>query len=553
MTRTAFLMLMMTAISSHLAEATQPDAAPTARPALRIVLVGDSTVTEREGWGAGFAERAAPGVEIVNFARGGRSSKSYRNEGWWTRALAARGDYILIQFGHNDCPGKGPDRETDPATTYRDNLRQHIAEARAAGATPVLITSLTRRRFDAESRIQSDLTAYADAAAAVASEMGVSLVDLHASSIAICNRIGPAECERLSPPPAEDGKKDATHLNLAGSRVFADAVIEGLVEAVPALRDRFRERAGGTTSPVGAAGEPRVITVSAEGYGDHRTVQAAVDAAVALGGGGRVVIRVAPGTYDQRIRIARAAPPIALVGEDAERTVLTGALTARMIGPDGREIGTFGTATVYVDSDDFTAEGITFENTAGEGGQALAISVSGDRATFRRCRFLGWQDTVFLTKGRSYLVDCLVQGHCDYIFGDGMAVFERCRIHSLSANYITAASTPAEQPFGFVFHRCQFTDDGKSRAYYLGRPWRPHAAVALLQCELPATVNAAGWHNWNKPESERTARYVEFANTGPGARPAERAGWSRQLSPAEAAAFNPGAVLAGRDGWNPSR
>lgn len=519
---------------------------------LRIVLVGDSTVTEQQGWGAGFAERAGQEVRVINLARGGRSSKSYFLEGWWQKALDEKPDLLLIQFGHNDCPGKGPDRETDPAITFRDNLRRYVAEARAAGATPVLITPLTRRRFDDNDRIRSDLTAYADATKAVALETQTPLVDLHARSIDICNRLGARRCADLSPPVGADGVPDSTHLNLSGSRVFGDAVIDGLLECLPELKDQFNERAPQRKGGANAMPRVRVITVGARGYGEFATIQAAVDAAATHPSASRVVIRLTEGIYESPVRIPASAPKIAIVGPgDPSRAVITAAQSARMIGPDGHELGTFRTATMYVDAADFTATGITVENTAGPGGQALAISVSGDRCAFRNCRFLGWQDTVYLTAGRSAFLSCLVQGHCDYIFGDGLAVFQSCEIRSLAANFVTAASTPEHQPFGFVFIRCRFTDDGKSRGYYLGRPWRPHAAVAVVQCELGEGVHPEGWHDWNKPECRRTVRYVECDNSGPGSRSASRAPWSRQLPATHANGFDLSAILAGDDGWNP--
>ena len=136
-------------------------------PPIRIALAGDSTVTDEQGWGAGFRAHMSDRATILNFARNGRSSKSYVVEGHWAELLAARPDYVLIQFGHNDMPGKGRDRETDPET-YRANLGRMLDEARAAGITPVLVTSLSRRFFGPDGRIRSDLPAYADAAAAVA-------------------------------------------------------------------------------------------------------------------------------------------------------------------------------------------------------------------------------------------------------------------------------------------------------------------------------------------------------------------------------------------------
>lgn len=209
---------------------------PATRPAVRIALVGDSTVTGSAGWGTGFASCWGGGVEVLNFARGGRSSKSYRDEGHWDQHARPSGaDYVLIQFGHNDQPGKGPERETDPATTFRDNLRRYVAEARAAGMKPVLVTSLVRRKFDTDGRIRSDLAAYADATTVVAAETGTPLIDLHALSIDACNKLGLAGCEAISAAPKQPGTIDTTHLNARGSELFGRIVADELCRVVPQL------------------------------------------------------------------------------------------------------------------------------------------------------------------------------------------------------------------------------------------------------------------------------------------------------------------------------
>jgi pectinesterase len=222
-----------------------------------------------------------------------------------------------------------------------------------------------------------------------------------------------------------------------------------------------------------------------------------------------------------------------------------------MPGSDGKPIGTFRTPSTTIDADDFTAENLTFENSAGPFGQALAIRVDGDRATFRNCRFLGNQDTILLNRGRQYFEDCYIAGTTDFIFGGATAFFENCDIHCLKSSFITAAATPDFQPFGFVFSDCRITAE-PGVEMYLGRPWRDFAAVAFLNTEMPAAIRAAGWHNWDQPKRERTARYVEFGNTGPGANTSERVKWSRQLSDAEAAEITPERVLRGNDDWAPA-
>lgn len=218
----------------------------------RVVLVGDSTVATRTGWGDGFIKLLKPGVEGNNLARGGRSSKSYRDEGWWKKALAEKPTWVLIQFGHNDQPGKGPDRETDPKTTFRDNLKRYVNEARNTGAKPVLVTPLTRRNFNAQGKIDPQhlvsatdgrsenspdiLTAYAEGARAVAMEEKVPLIDLNARSVELMNKIGPKAAAafdaRTSGP-----KPDKTHLSKYGEAETAKLVAGEIRRSVPDLAE----------------------------------------------------------------------------------------------------------------------------------------------------------------------------------------------------------------------------------------------------------------------------------------------------------------------------
>ena len=209
-----------------------PDQTPSPRP-IRIVLVGDSTVTDRSGWGYGFKLFAGDGIECVNLAAGGRSSKSYIEEGKWKEALARKGDYYLIQFGHNDEPGKGPDRETDPKTTYREYMSRYVDDVRGIGAQPVLVTSLTRRHFEGRA-IVSTLTPYVEAVKALAAEKNVLLIDLHARSIEQAETMGDEAWAPYSSRLATGGV-DRTHLNSKGSTLVARLVVSELRRLVPAL------------------------------------------------------------------------------------------------------------------------------------------------------------------------------------------------------------------------------------------------------------------------------------------------------------------------------
>jgi len=195
-------------------------------------------------------------------------------------------------------------------------------------------------------------------------------------------------------------------------------------------------------------------------------------------------------------------------------------------------------------------ENVTVANSAGPVGQALALRVDGDRVVFRHCRFLGWQDTILVNRGRHYFADCYIEGHVDFIFGGATAYFERCHIHCLKDGYITAASTPQGQPHGFIFADCRITGADGVKAY-LGRPWRNYAQTIFLRTEMSGVVQAAGWHNWNKAEAEKSTNYAEFGSTGPGGVAAARAPWSRHLTGEAAASLSPENVLAGDDHWQP--
>ena len=201
---------------------------------VRIVLAGDSTVTDASGWGSGFKRLLTPGAVCVNVAKSGRSSRSFRDEGHWKTVLAEHPDYVLIQFGHNDQKGKGPERETDPSTTYREFLARYVDEARAAGATPVLITPMTRRGFRGKTLAVDPLADYAEAVKAVAASKNVPVLDLHARSREAVEALGSKESDTLG-PTTKEGKPDRTHLNAKGADLMARIVADELRKAVPAL------------------------------------------------------------------------------------------------------------------------------------------------------------------------------------------------------------------------------------------------------------------------------------------------------------------------------
>lgn len=532
---------------------------------IKIILVGDSTVTDSAGWGLGFKQFLTGEAECINTSQGGRSSESFRREGRWTNALALKGDYYLVQFGHNNEPGK-PGRSTD-LPTFVSNMVSYVEEARAIGAKPILVTPLTRRQWDKEhpGKIKSSLAPYAVEVRKIAMEMNVPLVDLQARSIELCESLGPEKCLEFSPLKTNaDGKAayDGTHLNAKGYVMFAKLVVDELRKAAPELAPVLR------TAPINAnpaAGETRYdAVVSADGSGTHTTVQAAIDAAP-TNAAKAFVILIKPGKYEGQIIVPPGKCNLHFIGEELPNTILTYPFNVYETNSatDMRYKGT----GVIVLSDDFSAENITFQNTSGDHGQALALRVDGDRAVFNNCRLLGWQDTLMLSNGRQYFTNCYIEGRVDFIYGSATAVFDHCIIHSKNGGYVTAANTPENKPLGFVFLDCKLTGDPapwsgstnpvtatstKIPMAYLGRPWRPFASVAFVRCELGDHIRPEGWNNWRNPTNELTARFAEYQSTGPGASPDSRVSWSRQLSEPVAAAMTVQNILSHPDGWNPS-
>lgn len=530
---------------------------------LKVVLVGDSTVTDNAGWGLGFRQFLTDDIELINTAKGGRSSMSFIQEGSWEKALALKGDYYLIQFGHNDEPGK-PGRSTT-VDEYRGYMNRYVDEVRAAGAKPVLVTSLVRRQFRDKNdshTITSSLTERAEIVRKIARAKQVPLVELHDRSKALCEKLGREACYKFSPP--KEGGYDGTHLNSEGHVLFGRIVAEELRLAAPELA-RFILPEPRNAAPKAAEAAYNAV-VAFDGSGTHTTVQAAIDAAPETASAGKPFrILVKSGTYKEHVVIPVGKPFLQLLGEpgEAANTVITLDTNVKTPVPgdtSGKTLSTPDSATVLIQANDFTAEHITFENTTTreQRVQALACYVTGDRAVFRHCRFLGWQDTLRADapkggKARQYFRECEITGHVDFIYAAGTAVFDRCRIHCRADGFITAASTPPDAKYGYVLLDCTITAAPEvERGVFLGRPWRPYAAVAFIRCELPAAIRPEGWDNWGKASNETTARFVEFGSTGPGARPDARVKWARQLTAEEAAAFTPENILAGTDGWKPT-
>lgn len=303
------------------------------------------------------------------------------------------------------------------------------------------------------------------------------------------------------------------------------------------------------SSAVAQTKQPDFV-VAKDGSGDFRTVQDAIDAVPDFREN-ETLIFIKNGTYKEKLVLATSKTNVTFIGEDAAQTIITYDDYAARKNQFGEELGTTGSSGFFIFGDDFTAKNITFQNTAGPVGQAVAIRITGDRAVFENCRFLGYQDTLY-TRGedsRQYYKDCYIEGTTDFIFGASTAVFENCEIHSLKGgHYITAASTPENKEFGYVFMNSRFTTSAPEASVYLGRPWRPHAKVVIMNSDLGAHIKPEGWHNWNDPAKEQTVFYGEFNNRGKGFTPDQRVPWSHQLSDEEADRYTIERIF---DGWNP--
>jgi pectinesterase len=297
------------------------------------------------------------------------------------------------------------------------------------------------------------------------------------------------------------------------------------------------------------SGQDYSIVVSRDGTGNFRNVQEAVNSIRAYMAS-RTVIFIKNGVYKEKVIIPSWLTNITMIGESVDKTIITWDDHANI-----DKMGTFKTYTIWVQGVGFTAENITFENNAAQLGQAVAVHVDGDKAIFRNCKFLGNQDTLLTAnqESRQYFEGCYIEGTTDFIFGPATAWFENCHIHSKKDSYITAASTVQEKKYGYVFNSCRFTAIDGINKVYLGRPWRPFAATVFMNCELGSHILPQGWDNWKNPENEKTARYAEYKNFGPGAKTDERVTWSRQLTDTEAKDYTIENVFARNDGWLPNK
>jgi pectinesterase len=305
------------------------------------------------------------------------------------------------------------------------------------------------------------------------------------------------------------------------------------------------------------------IAVASDGSGQFKTVQAAIDS-IPSSNAERRVILIKPGVYKERIIVPKDKPMITLKGAESDPAgvVLTNDWNAGYTPPAAtRPVGTSGSASTNIDAADFIAENLTFENSAGDHGQAVALKTMADRLIFRNCRLLGWQDTLYADTGRQYFVDCYIEGHVDFIFGGATAVFDRCTIHSKNGGYVTAARTKPNLRFGYVFLDCTLTGD--STPTFLGRPWQwdrgSKAAVAFIRCKMGQHIRPEGWNPWDLKDKPNTSpadntRYSEFGSMDLYGHPLDvsrRVAWSHQLSSEQAAEYTVAHILGGEDHWAP--
>jgi len=274
------------------------------------------------------------------------------------------------------------------------------------------------------------------------------------------------------------------------------------------------------------------FTVAQDGSGDFTKIQDAVNASPSFPYE-KITIFIKNGTYVEKIRVPEWNTHLTFVGESKEKTIIAFDDNFSKINL-GRN-STFYTYTVLAEGDDFSVSNLTIKNTSGDKGQAIALSIVGNRAQVSDCIISGNQDTLYLSgkEAKQYFKDCYIEGTTDFIFGSATALFENCIIHSLKNSYITAASTPEGTAFGFVFKNCKLTAEASATAVYLGRPWRIYAKTVYINCDMGKHIKPEGWENWSKPEAEKNAFYAEYNNRGEGFQPTKRVSWSHQLSKKE--------------------
>ena len=549
---------------------------------ITIFTIGDSTMANKKleggnperGWGQMLSRYFTDDITIDNHAVNGRSSKSFIDEGRWDAVLSKiqKGDYVFIQFGHND-EKDDPNRHTDPGSTFDANLKKFVEDTRAKGGIPVLFNSIVRRNFGkadgnavANAIKQDDIRngidpkapkdsieegatlidthgAYLISPKNVAKELNVTFIDLNSLTHKLVEGMGPQKSKELylwvepkTVPALPNGREDNTHLNVHGASVIAEMAVKAVAEAIPELQQYVRHYD---------------LVVAKDGSGDFFTVQEAINAVPDYRKNARTTILIKEGSYKEKVIIPASKNAVSLIGQGEVKITYDDYASKPNIF--GENKGTSGSSSCYIYAPDFYAENITFENTSGPVGQAVACFVSADRAYFKKCRFLGFQDTLYTYgKGcRQYYDECYIEGTVDFIFGWSTAVFNRCHIHSIGNGYITAPSTDKGQKYGYVFYNCEITANSDVDKVYLSRPWRPYAQAVFIQCNMGKHILPEGWDNWRNKNNEKTVFYAEYKSKGEGANPGKRVAYSKQLKNTESYSIEE--VLSGNDDWNPSK
>ena len=510
-----------------------------------LFLIGDSTCANKKldkenperGWGQLFRALFDETIYVDNHAMNGRSTKSFREEGRWEPIYnnIQPGDYVFIQFGHNDEKVDRPKVGSVPEV-FAENLRRYVRETREKGGIPLLLTPIARRHFTPEGELIKTHGEYPDRVRQVAEEMGVTLLDMEPLTEAWLKSLGD-EASRpyfvwVKPgtsPLYPDGRQDNTHLNVQGAHVISRMVADCLKKQVPALAEHLNVAD---------------IVVAKDGTGDYFTLTEAIAAVPDYCNG--CSIRLSEGVYREKITIPWTKRNVKLYG--VGKAVVSWDDYANRLNTLGQKMGTSGSATVYFGADNWTVDNITFENTAGRVGQAVAVQTLGNNLRFRNCRFLGNQDTLYLRgAGNShehiggvkwtYFDKCYIEGTTDFIFGASVGIFTNCEIRSLSDSYVTAASTVEAQDVGYIFYNCRLTAAEGVTKCYLGRPWRPYAKTVFINCEMGEHITPEGWELWSNKENPTTVFYAEYGSKGKGGKTKGRVAWSEQLTKREAQAL----------------
>ena len=305
-----------------------------------------------------------------------------------------------------------------------------------------------------------------------------------------------------------------------------------------------------TSQAANSYDNPDTIVVARDGTGAFRTVDEALEVCRAFMEYHKVIY-IKKGTYKEKLIIPQWLQNIELCGEDMNETIITFDDHAN-IEFGGKKLGTFRTYTLKIEGNDITLKNLTIENNAARLGQAVALHTEGDRLVFVNCRFIGHQDTIYtgMPAIRLFFKGCYICGTTDFIFGPSTAWFEDCTIESLVNSYVTAASTPQDQPFGYIFNNCRLIAKPGVDKVYLGRPWRDYGYTLFMNCELGGHIRPEGWHHWEK-QREQTARYLEYNNRGEGAQSQQRVAWSRQLTKKEVQQITMEKVFSRQDNWQP--